>query len=153
MENEKILLLRVPIELIRKVKGYKYLPLPLVDDMPSNIGLCAFDGMRQLLKVSKGNYGQSCDIQEEAIAYNKAEFYRLIGTSKKATIASIKQASTEYCISPCWFDFYPRFDGEITITTTDHVVVNNWLNYKPVVRLPQPKPNYSGLLDRALQEI
>lgn len=153
METEKILLIRTSLELIRKIRGYKYLPLPLFDEMPNNVGLVTHDGLRQLLKVTGGNCGQACDIQQDAIAYSRPEFYRLTGTSRQVMLASIKKASPEYLICPSWFDEYPRFDGEAVITTTNHVVIGNWLNLKETVHLPKPKPNYSGLLDRALQEI
>lgn len=154
MEN-KILLLRVPIELIRKVKSQKMLPFPFAEGISDvdNIGLCCFDSLKLLVKVNGGIIGMSDVIQEKAESYNRLEFYRLVSTSKEAKLSNIKKISNDLNVAPCWFDNYPKFDGDIVITTTDDVVVNNWLNFKETVRLSKPKPNYTGLLDKALAEI
>lgn len=149
-----ILLLRTPLELIRKVRTQKTIPLPLIEPMPKLIGLCGHDGLKALLHISGGNSGLAYDIQESVGNYSKPEFYRLIGTSKMAVICSIKKCSPELDISPAWFGDYPFFDGQALLTQTNHKIIDNWIDsINRVPPPPKPIPPYMGLLAKAMAEI
>lgn len=154
MTEPPILLLRLPSELIRKCKAEKTIPLPLIEPLqPRFVGLCSFDGLKLLLTITAGNTGLAYDIQESCSRYSRQEFYRLVGNSQNAMIGSIKTSSTDYDISPAFFDSFPKFDGDICLSNTTNRVLLNVINYVEVVKLPEPKPNYSGLFKQSLEQL